>query len=118
MELGLHDIVILLIVSAFGFGFRCLVVASPLGVLPYKPFDCDTCLSGWGSILGAAIVFGILAKVDHPDEFVPEWSDLLYFLHAVAGTGVARLSIGIARMDRITASEYPDHMVPELTPAP
>lgn len=39
-----------------GAGFALLVAASPLGQLPYKPFACRTCLSGWGGALTWAVL--------------------------------------------------------------
>jgi len=86
----------LLVIAALaalgGVGFAVLVQASPLGLLPFKPFACRTCLSGWGSIATCAVL--LLAQ--HPDGGGVIATLCLWATLSFAGTGGAHLLMGIA----------------------
>jgi len=75
-----------LALSLSSTGFWALVVASPLGKIPHKPFSCDTCLCGWGSIFGASawIVHDGLAM-----GVVP------LILTTFAATGLSRVTVAL-----------------------
>jgi hypothetical protein len=101
----LPDLPHVVLLAAFaGVGFAVLVQASPLGSIPYKPFACRTCLSGWGGIFAS----GWLLEVAGTMEFatLATWA-----LASFAATGLAHLVLGWA--DGSTAAT-PSFLPPPL----
>ena len=48
----LEYILIVPVAALVGLGARRLIMASPAGKWRSKPWNCDTCLCAWGSLLG------------------------------------------------------------------
>lgn len=91
--MGFSALILVLLAALAALGFRYLVMATPLGKLPYKPFNCATCLCGWGAILGAAL-FVLLGYYTG----APWWhSVLLIAAFALAALGLSRLIVALVR---------------------
>jgi hypothetical protein len=80
------DLLILCMAALFALGFEALVRASPLGKIRMKPFNCRTCLAGWGAIL---FFLGLHWLRSDP---LMGWKELLLFVVKVlAATGAAKI---------------------------
>lgn len=74
-----------ILAALFAVGFRALVLATPARRLEFKPFSCDTCLVGWGSILG-------LTLADPVNWSWQGWEhSALILFQITAATGLARI---------------------------
>jgi hypothetical protein len=71
----------------FALGFMALVRTSSAGKWPGKPWQCRTCLSGWGAIAGAFLLARFTGKRVEPWGVDPLW--VLWY--ALTGTGGAWL---------------------------
>jgi hypothetical protein len=80
-----HAVVTLLLLSLSAVGLWALVTASPLGRIPCKPFNCQTCLCGWGSIM-ATEVWALYV------EPIPPLHAIIY---AFAATGLSRVTVAV-----------------------
>lgn len=76
-----------ILAALFAVGFRAFILATPARRLEFKPFSCDTCLVGWGSILG-------LTLADPANWSWGGWAHTaLVAFEAVAATGLARILV-------------------------
>lgn len=83
----LDQLLTVVLAALFAVGFRALLLSTPLRKLNYKPFSCDTCLVGWGSILG-------LTLADPVNWTWQGWAhSALVLFQIIAATGLARLLV-------------------------
>jgi len=88
----LHLALVALLSGGAGVGFAVIIQTSPLGRIPYKPFSCRTCCSGWGAILAS----GLFLQVWLVAPWVAVLPYVTWCVVAFIGIGVAHVLMGIA----------------------
>lgn len=90
-------------------GFVLLVRASPLGRLPFKPFSCDVCLSGW-----ASLSWGYTQTLAHGALRLDVWAAQFF-----GGMAAAQLLLGVLAFLRTAATPpAPPPLPADLPPPP
>lgn len=83
----LHVVIVAAFALGFRSGVRTLFESTPLA--QRKPFNCDTCLCWWGSVLGSGIVLGLTMAWRVPLGELCLWS----IVYPVAATGIAKYAL-------------------------